>query len=86
MPQDYTRNEEDGYVLLNIRLLSGTLEREVTVPFFTSSGTATEEGVKNDLDKFLIVFLYLSNTLFGVYRLPQYIPAFRSQVHYVLFF
>ena len=45
-PQNYTVNEEDGSVTFTILLISGTLERDVTVPFFTSSGTATEEGIK----------------------------------------
>ena len=51
--QNYTVNEEDGSVTLIILLISGTLERDVTVPFFTSSGTATEEGINNVLDNYL---------------------------------
>lgn len=41
---NYTVNEEDGSVTLSVALLSGILERNITVPFFTSSGTATQEG------------------------------------------
>ena len=47
-PQNYTVNEEDYSVTFIILLISGTMERDVTVPFFTSSGTATEEGDNNN--------------------------------------
>ena len=45
VPVDYTVNEVDGLVNLGVSLLSGTLEREVTVQFSTSSGTATIDGM-----------------------------------------
>ena len=37
-------NEADGQVTLRFEVLSGTLERTVTVMFETESGTATEES------------------------------------------
>lgn len=45
-PQNYTVSEEGGSVNLVVMLLQGTLERDISVPFFTSSGTATETGTR----------------------------------------
>ncbi len=45
-PQNYTVSEEGGSVNLVVMLLQGTLERNISVPFFTSSGTATETGTR----------------------------------------
>ena len=42
---NYTVNEVDGSVTLLAMLLSGTLEREVTVQFSTVSASATETGM-----------------------------------------
>ena len=38
-------NEVAGSVTLVVELIQGTLETDVTVPFTTRSGTATEEGM-----------------------------------------
>ena len=46
-PVDYTVNEADGEVLLNVEVLSGTLERSVEIFFGTSPGTATEQCMQN---------------------------------------
>ena len=43
-PELYRVNEADGSATLTVRLLNGILEREVTVLFETSPGTATETG------------------------------------------
>ena len=40
-PDEYEVNEDEGSVTLTVRLLSGVLERNVTVFFETSPGTAT---------------------------------------------
>ncbi len=45
-PQNYTVSEEGGSVNLVVMLLQGTLERDISVPFLTSSGTATETGTR----------------------------------------
>ena len=37
-------NEVDGSVRVLVSLISGTLERNVTVRYFTSPGLATETG------------------------------------------
>ena len=42
---NYTVNEVDGSVTLLAILLSGTLEREVTVQFSTVSASANETGM-----------------------------------------
>ena len=42
---NYTVNEVDSSVTLLAMLLSGTLEREVTVQFSTISSSATETGM-----------------------------------------
>ena len=44
-PTTYSVNEVDGFVELSVLLLQGTLERDITVQFFTSSGSATEESM-----------------------------------------
>ncbi len=43
-PEIYSVREMDGQAVLSVELLSGILERDVTVDFFTMSDTATEEG------------------------------------------
>ncbi len=43
-PGNYTVREIDGQVILNVEILEGTLERNVTVQFETRPGTATEDG------------------------------------------
>ena len=45
-PENYTVNEVDGSVSVGVFLLSGTLEREVTVQFSTISGSATINGME----------------------------------------
>ena len=47
MPVDYTVNEVDGYVTLTAVLIQGTLERDVTVLFQTSPGSATSTGQRS---------------------------------------
>ena len=44
-PVDYMVNEVDGSVTLFVEVLDGTLERSVTVLFFTTPGTATQDGM-----------------------------------------
>ncbi len=44
-PVNYTFNEVDGFAQLTVVILRGGLERDVTVQFSTSSGTATEQGL-----------------------------------------
>ena len=44
-PVNYTFNEVDGFAVLTVVLLQGALERDVTVQFSTTPGTATEAGV-----------------------------------------
>ncbi len=34
--------------MFNVEVISGTLERDVSVTFMTQSGTATEEGRSHD--------------------------------------
>ena len=46
-PVDYEVNENEGSVTLTVLLLDGVLEREVTVFFETSPGTATSAGTPN---------------------------------------
>ena len=43
-PEDYVVRETDGQAVLMVRLISGTLDRDVTVFFETSPGSATEAG------------------------------------------
>jgi len=43
-PETYTVNEVAGSIQISVALLNGSLERDVTVPYFTSSGSATESG------------------------------------------
>jgi hypothetical protein len=43
-PENYSVNEVDGEVVLNVAVLSGTLERPVTVTLSTRPGEATEDG------------------------------------------
>ena len=43
-PEEYAVRETDGQAVLMVRLISGTLERDVTVLFETSPGSATEAG------------------------------------------
>jgi len=43
-PVTYFVNEVDGFAELSVVLLEGELERDITVQFSTSSGSATEEG------------------------------------------
>ena len=46
-PTEYEVDEDDGSVTLTVRLISGVLERNVTVFFQTGSGTATSAGTSN---------------------------------------
>ena len=43
-PDAYTVAENGGSVMLMVRLINGVLEREVTVEFETSPGTAASTG------------------------------------------
>ena len=45
VPTTYEVLEDAGSVTLNINLLGGTLEREVTVSFSTGPGSATSAGM-----------------------------------------
>ena len=45
VPTTYEVLEDAGSVTLNINLLEGTLEREVTVSFSTGPGSATSAGM-----------------------------------------
>ena len=46
-PTEYEVDEDDGSVTLTVRLISGVLERNVTVFFQTGPGTATSTGTSN---------------------------------------
>ena len=46
-PDQYTVSEPDGTVTLMVRLINGVLERDITVDFETSPGTATSAGNLN---------------------------------------
>ncbi len=48
MPDVYSVQEDDGSVVFNVQIISGSLERDVSVTFMTQSGTATEEGKSHD--------------------------------------
>jgi len=48
VPTDYTTDEGDGSVELNIQILEGTLERSVTVLFSTTDGSAVSTAPSND--------------------------------------
>ena len=48
-PETYCVREDAGFAIVTVKVLMGTLGREVTVDFFTTSGTATSKSVKEDL-------------------------------------
>ena len=52
-PTEYEVDEDDGSVTLTVHLISGVLERNVTVFFQTGPGNATSAGTSN-----LIITIY----------------------------
>lgn len=56
-PTGYEVSEDAGSETLFVRLISGVLEREVTVFFSTSPGTATSAGMRCDI-MFISLHMY----------------------------